>query len=58
MKEINKIVSETVCLDLPAVADPGFPIRRGASPNGENSNLMAGPISPQNYMQMKEIGLR
>ena len=40
------------------MADPGFPRRGGANRQGGSVNLLFGQISPQNCMNMKEIGPR
>ena len=41
-----------------AVADPGFPIRRGANLQGGGANLFFGQIFPKNCMKIKEFGPR
>ena len=40
------------------VADPGFPRRGGANPQGRDANVLFGQKIPENCMKMKEFGPR
>ena len=40
------------------MADPGFPRRGGANPQGGGANLLFCPNFPENCMKMKEFGPR
>ena len=47
------IISIAKCI---SVADPGFPRRGGANPQGGGANLLFCPIFTENCMKMKEFG--